>query len=75
MAVRELPPGAPIPAESRDPAWAADVLGCTDQHVRDLCRRGELVAVRKGRRWYIDADSVRRRAGRRAQGQLGGLYR
>lgn len=53
------------------PERAADVLGVTASHVRDLARAGELVAVRERRRWYLDPASVRsylaRQQRRRAQ--------
>lgn len=59
------------PLEVWSPEKAAELLGCTPDHVRLLCRRGELQAIRERRRWYVEPNSVRRRLQLRAQGELG----
>lgn len=41
------------------PERAAEVIGCSVDHVRALCRIGHLVAVRERRRWFIDPGSAR----------------
>jgi hypothetical protein len=42
------------------PDDAALIIGCTPDHVRLLCRRGLLTAVRVRQRWFVDPDSARR---------------
>ncbi len=51
--------------EYRSQAWitsrrAAEMLGCTVQHLRLLIRKGTLSATRHGRDWVIDAGDVER---------------
>lgn len=48
------------------PERAADVLGVTPDHVRLLCRRGQLAAVTERGLWFIDPDSVRQRVAARS---------
>lgn len=43
-----------------DSATAAELLGCSRQHVTDLCRRREIDGARVGRVWAIDRASVER---------------
>lgn len=59
MTLSEAERAFPLPGGSWGPDYAAEVIGCTPDHVRDLCRRGQLTAVRRYRRWYIAPDSVR----------------
>jgi excisionase family DNA binding protein len=50
---------------------AAQRLGVTQQHVRDLCREGVLEATKIGARaWAIDAASVEALRARREEGKL-----
>ncbi len=45
---------------------AAQLLGCTDRNVRDLCARGVLTGTRDGGRWHVDRVEVHARANRPA---------
>jgi hypothetical protein len=47
------------------PEQAAQCLGCTPDHVRDLCRSGVLLAKQERRRWWIEPASVARYLARR----------
>lgn len=58
------------PREVWSPEQAAELLGCTPDHVRLLLRRGDLQGILERRRWYVDPDSVRRRVARRQQGRM-----
>ncbi len=54
---------AAIPADTVPASWvtveqAVEVLRMSPSYVRRMCRRGALVAVRRGPQWAIDADSV-----------------
>jgi hypothetical protein len=49
------------------PERAADVIGVTPDHVRHLCRSGQLIAMRERRRWFLDPGSVRSYVARRAR--------
>lgn len=48
------------------PQQAADAIGCTVDHVRDLLRQGKLTGKRDRRRWWVEPASVARYLGRRA---------
>ena len=37
---------------------AAFVLGCSEKHVRDLCDRGELKAIKLGKLWHINRSDL-----------------
>ena len=48
----------------------ASILGCGEEHVRRLYRRGVLQGRREGKRLRLDLESVRRYAGRGDRGQI-----
>ena len=39
-------------------AQAAELFGCSPGHIRALCQRGELPAVRVGSRWIIPTINI-----------------
>lgn len=41
-------------------ANVADVLGCSQSHVRAMCQRGDLPAVRIGERWVVPTTKLAR---------------
>ena len=49
------------------PAEAARIIGCGPRYIRDLVRRGRLVARRAGGRWLVDTASVEGYARRRVE--------
>lgn len=49
------------------PEQVAQTLGCTPDHVRDLCRQGKLTARNERRRWWIEPASVARYLARREE--------
>jgi excisionase family DNA binding protein len=52
------------PVEWITPQEAAEMLGCSDRNVRDLCARGALEsAQRKGSRWLVDRAEISARVG------------
>lgn len=67
MAERAVRSGSWAPREVFTPEQAAALLGVTPDHVRLLCRRGELQGILDRRRWFVDPDSVRRRVARKQQ--------
>lgn len=48
------PISAPSPTLEISTAEAAQLMGCTDRHVRRLCRSGVFTARQVGRAWLID---------------------
>ena len=36
----------------------AELLGCSPSHVRALCQRGELPAIRIGKRWVVPTIKI-----------------
>lgn len=48
-------------------ATAAEQLGITADAVRWLCRRGQLIAVRTGGRWWVSVRSLEDYRARRAE--------
>lgn len=51
------------------PDDAALIIGCTPDHVRLLCRMGQLTAVRVRQRWFVDPESARRYSREKARKQ------
>ncbi len=47
------------------PSHAGRVLGVSGQWVTNLCRKGELRAVRTALGWLVDPDDIERLAGER----------
>ncbi len=70
-----------VPAPSSETTWytvrtLASELGVSEKVVRNAIARGELEAVKRGGRWYVDRDAVGRWLGRdRAGGGRGPLRR
>jgi hypothetical protein len=53
-----------------DTAAVAQVLGCTESNVRDLCRRHVFASAAKwGRVWLVERDEVEALAARRGRGE------
>lgn len=42
---------------------AARLIGCSGKHVRALCMRGELKAVRLGKCWHVNRAALMERLG------------
>lgn len=42
---------------------AAFLLNCSEKHVRDLCARGDIKAVRIGKLWHINRADLCKRLG------------
>lgn len=40
------------------PTVAGRILNCSDKHVRDLCNKGEIKAVKTGGLWRINRDAL-----------------
>jgi Helix-turn-helix domain len=59
----EVPPGGvdavlDRPSLRWDTGSAAASLGCSERWVTQLCLTGRLAAVKRGRSWFIDPESV-----------------
>lgn len=52
---REFPP---LPARSMTRLEAGGILGYSDSHMGRLLKAGAIRGVRRGSRWYVDADHV-----------------
>lgn len=68
VSTKNLPPIAPRGYEGQEPPMmdtkeAAFLLNCSVKHVRDMCERGELKAVRVGKLWRINRAQVYELAG------------
>lgn len=42
---------------------AAHLIGCSGKHVRALCMRGEIRAVRLGKCWHVNRQALMERLG------------
>ncbi len=42
---------------------AAYLLNCSEKHVRDLCERGDIKAVKLGKLWHINRADLYERLG------------
>jgi excisionase family DNA binding protein len=42
---------------------AAHILDCSEKHVRDMCKRGDIKAVKLGKLWHINRADLYERLG------------
>lgn len=53
-----MSPTTPLPRIAYRPAEAAEVLGCSRQHIYNLMWAGELPSFKRGRARFIPADAL-----------------